>query len=145
MLIAQDGGKIIIINWAGQEIDSLTLAAWYKQIIDKPTHVVNNSMWCIDLLFCTNQNTISNYAVDVLIFDKCYYNIIFGKVNIRVPLPPVNIHEVLNYSQAIVENMKHAISNFSWSEAFESLPIDGEVKHLNETLLNIFRNYIPNK
>ena len=53
-----------ITNSAGQEIDSLTLSAGYKQIIDKPTHVVNNSMSCIDLLFCTDQTTISNCGVD---------------------------------------------------------------------------------
>ena len=93
-----------ITNSAGQEIDSLTLSAGYKQIIDKPTHIVNNSMSCIDLLFCTNQNTISNYGVDVSVFDKCHHNIIFGKVNIRVPLPPVYIREVWNYSQGNVEN-----------------------------------------
>ena len=33
-----------ITNLVGQEIDSLTLSAGYKQIIDKPTHIVNNSM-----------------------------------------------------------------------------------------------------
>ena len=43
-----------ITNSAGQEIDSLTLSAGYKQIIDKPTHVENNSMSYIDLLFFTN-------------------------------------------------------------------------------------------
>ena len=59
-----------VTNLAGQEIDSLTLSAGYKQIIDKPIHVVNNSMSCIDLLFCTNQNTISNYGVDVPIFEN---------------------------------------------------------------------------
>ena len=41
--------------------------------------------------------------------------------------------------------MKYAISNFNCSKAFENLSVDGKVKHLNETLLNIFRNYIPNK
>ena len=100
-----------ITNSAGQEIDSLTLSAGYKQIIDKPTHIVNNSMSCIDLLFCTNQNTISNYGVDVSIFDKCHHNINFGKVNILVPLSLVYIREVWNYSQANVENIKYAISN----------------------------------
>ena len=44
-----------------------------------------------------------------------------------------------------MENIKYAISNFNWSKAFENLSVDGKVKHLNETLLNIFRNYIPNK
>ena len=134
-----------ISNSVGQEIDSLILSAAYKQIIDKPTHIVNNSISCIGLLFCTNQNTLSNYGVDVSIFDKCHHNIIFGKANIRVPLTPVYIREVWNYSQANAENIKYAISNFNWSKAFENPPVDGKVKHLNEALLNIFLNYIPNK
>ena len=42
-----------IINSTGQKIDSLTSSAGYTQIIDKPTHVINNSMSCTDLIFCT--------------------------------------------------------------------------------------------
>ena len=133
-----------ITNSAGQEIDSLTLSVGYKQIIDKPIYIVNNSMSFIDLLFCTNQNTIPNYGVNVSIFDKCHHNIIFGKVNIRVPLPPLYIHELWNYSQGNVENIKYAISNFNWSNAFGNLSVDGKVKHLNETLLDIFQNYKKN-
>ena len=41
--------------------------------------------------------------------------------------------------------MKYAISNFNCSKAFENLSVDGKVKHLKETLLNISQNYIPNK
>ena len=40
-----------IINWTGQEIDFLTSSAGYEQNIDKPTHVINDSMSCIDLIF----------------------------------------------------------------------------------------------
>ena len=130
-----------ITNSAGQEIDSLTWSPGNKQIIDKPNHNVNNSISWIDLLSCTNQNTISNYGVDDSVFNKCHHNLIFGKVNIRVPLPPVYIREVWSYSQANVKNVKYATSNFNWSKAF----VDGKVEHLNETLLNIFRNYIRNK
>ena len=65
-----------ITNSAGQEIDSLTLSAGYKQIIDKPTHIVNNS------------------GGDVSIFDECHHNIIFDKVNISVPLPLIYIYKV---------------------------------------------------
>ena len=80
-----------IINLQGQELDLLTLSAGYNQIIDKPTHVINTSMSCIDLIFCTNQSVISNHGVDVSIFDKCHHNIIYGKINIRVPLPPAYV------------------------------------------------------
>ena len=39
-----------------------------------------------------------------------------------------------------------AISNFNWTKkAFENLFVDEKVELLNETLLNIYRNYIPNK
>ena len=63
-------------------------------MIVNPIHALNNSMSCMDLLFCTNQNTVSNYGADVSIFDKCHHNVIFGKSNIRVPLTPVYAREV---------------------------------------------------
>ena len=137
--------KSYITNSTGQEIDSLTSSARYKQIIDKPTHVINNSMSCIDLIFCTNKNVISNYGVDVSMFKKCHHNIIHGKIDIRVPLPPVYVREVWDYNKANLENIKKAVSNFNWNRAFENLSVDEKVELLNETLLNIFRNYIPNK
>ena len=63
-------------------------------MIVNPIHALNNSMSCMDLLFCTNQNAVSNYGADVSIFDKCHHNVIFGKINIRVPLTPVYAREV---------------------------------------------------
>ena len=127
-------------NLQVQELDSLTLSAGYNQIIDKPTHVINTSMSCIDFIFCTNQSVISNHGVDVSIFDKCHHNIIYGKINIRVPLPPAYVQEVWDYQKANIENMKKAISNFDWNKAFENLSVDEKVDFLNKTLLNIFRN-----
>ena len=44
-----------------------------------------------------------------------------------------------------MENIKKAVSNFNWNRAFENLSVDEKVELLNDTLLNIFRNYIPNK
>ena len=51
----------------------------------------------------------------------------------------------MNYSKADVQNIQKAILDFNWRKAFESLSVDSKVDLLNETLLNIFRNYIPNK
>ena len=62
-------------------------------------------MSCIDLIFCTYQNLISNYVVDVSIFQKCHHNNIHGKIDICVPLPPVCVHEVWDYNKANVENI----------------------------------------
>ena len=102
-------------------------------------------MSCIDLIFCTNKNVISKYGVDASIFDRCHHNIIYGTIDIRVPLPPKYVREVWDYSKADVQNIKKSIKDFSWEKTLESLSMDSKVDLLNETLLNIFRNYIPNK
>ena len=36
---------------------------------------------------------------------------IFGKINIRVPLPPIYIRQVWDYSLANVENIKNVMVN----------------------------------
>ena len=97
------------------------------------------------LNFCTKRSLISNHVVDVSIFDKCHHNIIYGKIDIRIPLASTYVREVWDYKKANIENIKRAISNFDLDKTFENLSVNEEVDFLNETLLNIFRNYIPNK
>ena len=55
------------------------------------------------------------------------------------------MREAWGYEKASIEHIKKAISNFDWNKAFENLSVDEKVDILNKTLLNIFRNYIPNK
>ena len=91
-------------------------------------------MSCIDLIFCNNQNLISKYGVDASIFDKCHHNIIYGKIDIRVPLQPKYVREVWDYSKADVQNIKKSIKDFNWGKTLESIPIDSKVDLLSETL-----------
>ena len=129
-----------ITNSGGHEIDTLSSSAGYKQIINKPTHIVNSSSFCIDLIFSKNLNLLSNYGVDLSLFEKCHH-IIFDKINIRIPLSPSYVREVWDYSSANAENIQKAVRE----KAFGNLSVDRKVDLLNETLLNILRNYIPNK
>ena len=50
-----------------------------------------------------------------------------------------------DYSSAKAENIQKAVGDFDWEKAFGNLSADRKLDLLNETLLNIFRNYIPNK
>ena len=102
-------------------------------------------MSCIDLIFCTNENIISNRGVDVMIFEKCHHNIIYGKINIWELLLPAYIREIWDYSKANIENINKTISNFNWTKAFENLSVDEKVELNNEALLNIYRNYTSDK
>ena len=60
----------------------------------------------IDHIFYANLNVISKHGVDVSILDKCHHDIIYGNINIRVPLPPIYFREVCDYRKANVDNIK---------------------------------------
>ena len=62
-----------ITNFEGKEIDFLTSSTGYIQIVDKPTHVIDKSKSCIDLIFCTKQNVILKYGVDASLFGKGHH------------------------------------------------------------------------
>ena len=49
------------------------------------------------------------------------------------------------YDRANVVQINRAISLFDWENAFYNKEVDDQVKLFNETLTNIFRNYIPHK
>ena len=118
----------------GQELDYLTLSAGYNQITDKPTHVINNSMSCNDLIFRTNRSLISDHGVDISIFDKCHRNIIYGKINIRY-LSLQCMSERSGIIKQILKILRKEYLTLTGINSFGTL----------KTLLNVFRNYIPKK
>ena len=67
---------------AGKELDSLTSTAGYTQLIDKLTHFFSGGCSCIDL------RIISEYGIDHSFFQTCHHNLIFGKINAKIPVPP---------------------------------------------------------
>ena len=53
-------------------------------VIDKPTHIINTSSSCIDIIFRNNPNMVSKHGVDISVLEKRDHNIIYGSVDIRV-------------------------------------------------------------
>ena len=70
---------------AGQDIDTFTTTSGYTQIIGQPTHIVNDILSCIDLLFTTNSKLLSDVGVKQTIYDKCHHNIIYKSINLYMP------------------------------------------------------------
>ena len=62
-----------------------------------------------------------------------------------IPLPPPYYRKIWDYKKVNTEAIQRAISAFNWNMAFQNKDIDEKTKILNETLLNIFNNFIPNK
>ena len=133
-------------NNEGLEISFLTSLAGYSQLIDQPTHKTKeSSSSCIDLIFTSNPSFISASGGELSLYEKCHHNLIYGKINFNVPLPPQYIGEVWDYKNAQVENIQESVSGIDWDFMFQGKTVNQNVNILNECLLNFFHNFIPNK
>ena len=77
--------ELIKIVKARQDIDTFTTTSGYTQIIGQPSHIVNEKLSCIDLLFTTNSKLLSDVWVKQTIYDKCHHNIIYRSINLYMP------------------------------------------------------------
>ena len=90
-----------ITNSQGSIIDTLTSTSGYHQPINLPTHMTNTSSSWIDLIFTSNSNLITEFGIEKSLYaDSCHHNIVFGKMNLNVSLPPPYTSEVWDYKKA---------------------------------------------
>ena len=63
----------------------------------------------------------------------------------QVEYPPPYTREIWDYGKAQFDLINKAIENFDWNKLFSGQDIYNQVNLFNTTILNIFRNFIPNK
>ena len=74
-------------NTSGIELDNITTTSGYNQMIDKPTHFINESSSRIDLIFSSNVNLTKNCGIEQSPYKTCHHNIIYRTLNFNIPLP----------------------------------------------------------
>ena len=127
------------------QLESITSYYGLHQIIYEPTHILPSSASCIDLIFTNQPNLVINSGVHPSLHQNCHHQIIFAKINLKVYYPPPYKRLVWDYKKANIDAINLAIKSFNWENAFNGKDINSQVKLFNETLLNIFSNFIPNK
>ena len=105
-------------NFEGREINIITRGAGYNQLINQPTSITKNSLSCIDLIFTSNPNLISSSGVERSLFEKCHLNIVYGKIDFEIPIPPPYMREVWDYKNASIESIQRSISSIDWDFLF---------------------------
>ena len=133
-------------NFCGLELFSLNNLLGYTQLINEPTNLEpNKSPSCIDLLFVNQPNLIFESGVHSSLYSMCHHQIIFAKISLKIYFPPPYEREVWHYNLAEAELIKRSVSNFDWKKSFHNQGVNEQVEILNNTLLNIFRNFIPHE
>ena len=101
-------------NNAAQEIpQTYATTEGYSQLVNKPTDCANGSSSCIDLIFTSNTNLVTDFEVDPTLYKTRHYNLIFGKINFNIPLPPPFYRDIWDCKRDNVEMIQKAITNFN--------------------------------
>ena len=128
-------------NTAREAVQTYATNAGYSQLINEPAHCVNGSSSCIDLVFTSNTNLVTDFGLDPALYKTCHHNLVFGKINFNIPLPaPIYRH----YKSANVKMIQKAIIDFSWKQVFSNNSVNENVRFFAKTLKNRFSYYIPN-
>ena len=76
---------------------------------------------------------------------NCYHQIVLAKFNLTVFYPPPYKRLVWHYQQANTDLIKRAIELFDWEKSLSNLDVNKQVSVFNETIMNIFENFIPHE
>ena len=92
-----------ITSFEGSQIEFLASQFAMSQVINEPTHILDNSKSCIDLIFTSQPN---------MIHSNCHHQIIYAKFNLKVFYPPPYERTVWHFSRENSDHIKKAINLF---------------------------------
>ena len=116
-----------------------------SQIIKEPTRILKNSYSCIDIIFTTQPNMVSESGVYYSLHQNCHHQIIFAKFNLKIYYPSPYDKTISHYSHANVDHIQQTINLSDWENAFLNTDFDVQVPIFPSIVLNILNNYIPHE
>ena len=70
------------------------------QIINEPTHILEDASSCIDLIFTSQANMVLDSGVHSSLHPNSHHQIVFAKLNLKVFYLPLYERHVLHYKYA---------------------------------------------
>ena len=119
-----------------------------SQIISEPTHFrVHCLPSCIDLIITDQPNLVLNSGgVRPSLDPTCKHQITFCKINFLIPPPPAYKRKIWHFNKADLPSITTTLSIFPWRERLGQIVDPSQQETLlNETILNIMSNFVPNR
>ena len=124
---------------------SLTSSNGFSELIHEPIHIQANSSSFIDLVLTDQTNLSVNSGVRVSLHPHCHHQIVQSSFNLNVYYPPPYQRLIWHYKKPYSKNISKTLDSVNWERLFGSKDINSQVTALNETVLNVFCNYVSNK
>ena len=130
----------------GTEIENLLTSLGLSQVISEPTNFEpNKNPSCIDLVITDQPNLILDSGTRTSLDPHCHHQIIFCKVNFRIPLPPPIDRKIWHFNRANSAAIKKSMTKFPWRQHLNvNTDTNWQVKTFTDIFLNIMTNFMPN-
>ena len=133
-----------ITTTEGKAIEKMSSQFGLNQMINEPTHILESSFSCIDLIFTSQPNLITESRVHPSLHLNSHHQIIiFAKFNLEIHHPLPYFRDVWHYQNANTDLIRRAFAMFDRDRAFVNTNVNEKVFILNKTILSILSNFIP--
>ena len=132
-------------NFEGIAIENISSQCGLYQVINEPTHILENSSSCIDLIFTSQPNLITESGVHPSLHPNCHHQVIYTKFNLKVYYPPPHEREVWHYKEVDTDLIRRSTEKFNWDRAFKNSNVNDMVDICTKTIYNILSNFIPHQ
>ena len=86
-----------------------------------------------------------NSGVDSSLHPNCHHQIVHSSFNLNIYYPPPYQRLAWDYKNANSTTIMKALDSDNWERLFHVKDINAQVTSFNDTILNVFKNYVPNK
>ena len=134
-------------NPEGVQLDNLFSELNLTQIISEPTHFMRDTCnpTCIDLIITDQPNLVLGSGVRDSLDSTVKHKIVFCKINFKIPPPPKYLRKFWFFNRAREVSIQTAVKMYPWEDNLRTHNPNRQVEILNETILNIMSNFVPNK
>ena len=124
---------------------SRTSSNGFPQLINEPTHIQTSSSSYIDFIFTDQPNLSVNSGVHASLHTNCHHQIVHSSFNLNICYPSPYQRLIWDHKKVDSKNIRKALDLVNWESLFAQKDIDAQVVVFNETILNVFGKYVPNK
>ena len=121
----------------GREIEAMLTSLGLSQGIAEPTNFdPGKKPSCIDHIVTDQPNIILDSGTRSSLDPVCHHQIIYCKVNFRIPPPSPFERKIWHFNRANTAAIKRIVTNLPWLQ---------HLKTFIDTVLNIMSNFVPNE
>ena len=90
-------------------------------------------------------NLVVDSGVHPFLHPNCHHQITFSRYNLTVEYSLLYERLVWDYNKANTESIKQTTTQINWQNLFLNKDVHQQMRKLNDTVINVFSNFVPNR